>query len=264
MIRKILIGSSWLVLVSGAIFLLVFSSFKQNETLCSGFNVTIDYQGADHMISPWIIKNQIKNRSGDPVNHSLSDINIENIELGIRAIPYVLKADVFLTIEGTLEARIIQRKPIMRVINRLGQEFYADEQGNLMPSNPRFPARVIIVNGNITFPYSAQANLTRPDSGKHDTLQSRLNIYRAFHVVRQAIADTFLQAQLSQIYFNSGNEIEITPAFGNHLILFGDTTNTQGKFDKLQAFYIQAMPKVGWETYKTINLKYENQIICIK
>jgi cell division protein FtsQ len=264
MLKKILIGSSWVVLLSGVVFLLVFSSFKQNETLCSGFEVHINYQGADHLITPWIVKNQINKRYGDPINKDLADINIENIELQILSIPYVLKADVFLTIEGALVARIIQRKPLMRVINRLGQEYYADSEGTLMPANPSFPARVIVVNGNITLPYSPNANLANFIADKSDTLQSRLNIYRAFHVVQQAISDSFLLAQVSQLYFNSDNEIEMTPAFGNHLILFGDTSNTRGKFEKLKAFYIQAMPKVGWETYHTINLKYENQIICIK
>jgi len=96
MLKKILIGSSWIVLLSGVVFLLVFSSFKQNETACAGFDVNINYQGTDHLITPWIVKNQIKNRCGDPVSHSLSDINIENIELQILSIPYVQKADVFL------------------------------------------------------------------------------------------------------------------------------------------------------------------------
>jgi len=264
MFKKILIGSSWIVLVAAVVFLLVFSSFKQNETTCSGFDVNINYQDADHLITPWIVKNQVKNRCGDPINIAISDIDIESIELQILPIPYVLKADVFLTIEGRLVARIVQRKPLMRVINRLGQEFYSDKEGYLMPANHDFPARVIVVNGNITLPYSPNANLSNFKAGISDTLQSRLNIYRAFHVVQKAIADSFLLAQVSQLYFNSENEIEITPAFGNHLILFGDTSNTIGKFEKLKAFYIQAMPKVGWETYHIINLKYENQIICIK
>jgi cell division protein FtsQ len=264
MLKKILIGSSWLMLLSGVVFLLAFSSIKQNETVCSGFDVNIDYQDADHLITPWIIRNYVKKHCGEPLNSSISKINIENIELQILSIPYVLKADVFLTIEGRLVARIVQRKPLMRVINRLGQEFYADAEGTLMPANPNFPARVIVVNGNITLPYSPNANLVDYKAGNSDTLQSRLNIYRAFHVVQKATADSFLLAQVSQLYFNSDNEIEMIPAFGNHIILFGDTSNTFGKFEKLKAFYIQAMPKVGWETYHTINLKYENQIICIK
>ena len=32
--------------------------------------------------------------------------------------------------------------------------------------------------------------------------------------------------------------------------------------NNLLAFYKQAMPKVGWNAYKTINLKYTNQIVC--
>ena len=32
----------------------------------------------------------------------------------------------------------------------------------------------------------------------------------------------------------------------------------------LQLFYEQAIPKVGWDKYEMINLKYKNQIVCTK
>ena len=153
---------------------------------------------------------------------------------------------------------------MMRIINRLGQQYYVDAEGAMMPADFDFPTRDIIVNGNITFPYSSKVRLTDIKAQKAETLQSRLNLYKAFHVVQNVKADSFLNAQLSQLYLNSENEIEITPAFGDHLILFGDTTHTADKLEKLNAFYTQVIPRTGWETYRVINLKYENQIICIK
>ena len=44
--------------------------------------------------------------------------------------------------------------------------------------------------------------------------------------------------------------------------------NTLDEFEEklanLKLFYEQAIPKVGWEKYSMINLKYKNQIVCTK
>lgn len=264
MLKKELLVVSWIVLLTAVGFLLGFSAVRQDETPCTGFDITIDYQGIDHLITPGMIRANVNAHCGNPLKQTLSDINIENIGKNIRTIPYIAKADVFLTVEGRLVARIVQRKPIMRIINRLGQQYYADAEGALMPADFDYPARVIIVNGNITFPYSGKVRLTDIKAQKADTLQSHMNLYRAFHIVQKAIADSFLIAQVSQLYLNSDNEIEITPAFGDQIIMFGDTTFTADKFEKLKAFYIQGISRAGWDTYRVINLKYENQIICTK
>jgi len=264
MLKKVLLVVLWIALLTGVEFLLGFSAVRQNEAPCTGFDITIDYQGSDHLITPWMVRAKVNEHCGNPLKQTLSDINIETIGRHIRTIPCIAKADVFLTIEGRLTARLVQRKPLMRIITRLGQQYYADDEGALMPAIFDFPARTIIVNGNITFPYSGKARLTDIKARKADTLQSHLNLYRAFHIVQQVMADSFLMAQVSQLYLNSENEIEITPAFGDHLIIFGDTTHTAEKFEKLKAFYTQGVSWTGWDTYRVINLKYENQIICIK
>ena len=264
MLKKVFLVVSWIALLTGVVFLLGFSSVRQEKTPCSGFDVTIDYQGSDHLLSARMIRETVNSKFGNPLKQTVSEVNIENIGKHIRNIPSIAKADVFLTIEGRLVARLVQRKPVMRIINRLGQQYYADAEGALMPANFDYPARVIVVNGNITFPYSSKVRLTDASAEKAETRQSQLNLYRAFRIVQKAMADSFLIAQVSQLYLNGENEIEITPAFGDQLIIFGDTTRADEKFEKLKAFYTQGISRAGWDTYRVINLKYENQIICTK
>jgi cell division protein FtsQ len=38
----------------------------------------------------------------------------------------------------------------------------------------------------------------------------------------------------------------------------------ENKFKKLKAIYTEVLPKVGFEQYKTINLKYKGQVVCSK
>jgi cell division protein FtsQ len=51
---------------------------------------------------------------------------------------------------------------------------------------------------------------------------------------------------------------------GNHKIILGDCSDLEQKFKKLFAFYKDGLNKIGWNTYKTINLKYKNQVVCTR
>ena len=52
--------------------------------------------------------------------------------------------------------------------------------------------------------------------------------------------------------------------YGRSDIVIGTVDNLAEKFDNLRAFYEQGLSKYGWNKYKTINLKFKNQIVCTK
>jgi cell division protein FtsQ len=74
----------------------------------------------------------------------------------------------------------------------------------------------------------------------------------------------FWNNQIEQIYVHPDNEIELIPRVGNHRIVLGTFDDFEGKLNNLKLFYEKAIPKVGWEKYSIINLKYKNQIVCTK
>ncbi len=59
---------------------------------------------------------------------------------------------------------------------------------------------------------------------------------------------------------DEGN-IEIYPELGNFVIDFGSMENYQTKMQNLWLFYKNVLPKVGWNYYEKIVLKYNNQIL---
>ena len=74
----------------------------------------------------------------------------------------------------------------------------------------------------------------------------------------------FWNDQIEQIYVYPDNDIELIPRVGNHRIMLGTLDEFEEKLANLKLFYEQAIPKVGWEKYSMINLKYKNQIVCTK
>jgi cell division protein FtsQ len=178
---------------------------------------------------------------------------MHELENSLKANPFIEYAKVYGDMDGTLMIEISQRQPILRMLNRFDQDFYIDMHGLKLPLSPNFTARVLAVNGFIDEPFG----------GRVDTMRTQI-ARDVFKTVSYIHADPLWDAQIAQVYVNVDKEIELIPRVGSQRILLGSADSLDVKFKNLLGFYKQALPKMGWEAYKTINIKYTNQVIGIK
>ncbi len=244
-------GFAWLVCLSGVVVLMSFIEIKKQELKCT--NVKILIPGADNFIEREEIDAILKQSQGDLVGKSLEDINTHEIEGTIKANPYIAFAKVYADMDGVINILIKQRQPVLRIINAGGQDYYIDRDGLKMPMSPNFTANVLVATGDIFEGFG----------GRVDTLLTPLvaDLYKTALFLKQ---DTLWDAQIEQIFVNSKSDIELIPRVGNQRIILGNADSLAVKMGNLLAFYKQAMPQVGWDAYKTINVKYINQIVCEK
>lgn len=228
-----------------------FISMKKDTVTIT--NVKILIPGADNFIEREEIDAVLKQSQGSLIGRKLEDINLQAIEKKIQSNPYIAQATVYADMDGVIHIEVKQRQPILRVINAGGQDYYIDRDGLKMPVSPNFTANVLVANGNIMERFS----------GRVDTLITKLaaDLYETALFIKR---DTLWDAQIEQLYVDDRMDIELIPRVGNQRILLGSADSLQVKMRNLLAFYKQAMPKVGWDTYKTINIKYTNQVVCEK
>jgi len=264
MLKKILIISVWIILIAGLGVLLGFAEKEHQTTLCQKCDIFIKYNGDDYFltvddVNVFFVSKGIKIK-GAP----LSDINAGDIEDAIYTIPYVENADVCMTIEGDVEINIVQKRPIVKVYNQYGKDFYIDDKGGLMPPSDNYTARLLIANGCIPDYYNPFTKLNVTDSLSKDTLVMNTACYKIFRMAQYINKDDFWRAMIEEIYINSKGDIEMFTKIGEQSVIFGDIDNMDEKFNNLLVFYKQGLNKVGWSKYKTINLKYKNQVVCSK
>lgn len=216
-------------------------------------NVKILIPGADNFIEREEIDAVLKQSQGSLIGRKLEQINLQDIEKKIKSNPYIALATVYADMDGVIHIEIKQRQPILRVINANGQDYYIDRNGLKMPVSPNFTANVLVANGNVMEHFT----------GRVDTLITKLarDLYETALFIKK---DTLWDAQIEQLFVNDKADIELIPRVGNQRIILGSADSLQVKMRNLLAFYKQAMPKVGWDTYKTINVKYTNQVVCVK
>ena len=150
--KKVLHISFWILTCLGTLVLLGFVSSSQSDMECRTVIIQIDYSNGMYFLTKEDIEDRIKRNQLYPVGIKLRDIDIAAIEDNLSSIAEIEKAEVYKTIDGTVGIKIKQRKPLVRVINLNGRNFYIDEKGYQMPVSSNYSPRVIVVNGFISEP----------------------------------------------------------------------------------------------------------------
>ena len=249
--RMILYGFAWLVCLSGLVLLMSFIEIKKESLRCKDVKVILP--GRYNFIERDEVDRILLENGGGLVGMDLNEINIHKLENTLKANPFIEYAKVYADMDGIVHVQIRQREPVLRVINMANLHFYVDGKGLKMPLSENFTAKVLVVNGMIDEDFT----------GKVEELSSKLakDLFRIALFIKN---DTLWNDQIEQLYVDLKGDIEMVPRVGDHKIILGDADSLQTKFRNLLVFYKKAIPKVGWDTYSTINLKYANQIICEK
>ena len=164
-----------------------------------------------------------------------------------------------------MKVEVVQRTPVLRVINKDGESYYIDSQARLMPLNENYTARVLVATGEIFEPYSRRNQFTVDQIGSSRLFSEVSVLDDLLKVTRYINRDSSLTSLIHQVYVNKERELELFPAVGNHRIIFGDANNIAEKFNKLKLFYTQGLNKTDtWNKYATINIKFKNQVVCTK
>jgi cell division protein FtsQ len=249
--RHILISFAWVISLGGLVVLMSFIEIKKAEVACREVKVYIP--GNQYFIDREEVDNILKVHRHKLVGRLMENINLHDLEKKLKANPFIESAKVYADMDGIIKVEISQRQPIIRVMNQFDQDYYIDQHGVKIPLSANFTARVLAANGYIDEVFANKVDTLHTDIAK-----------QLFKTADFIIRDSLWDAQIAQVYVNQDHEIELIPRVGNNRILLGNADDLEAKFHNLLVFYKQALPRVGWDRYKTINIKYANQVVGVK
>ncbi len=253
----------WLGIVLYLVFSLGFISRKYNSGVCEQIVVSFTDNSEYNFISKTEVIDIILNSHTEILGYSLSKVNTKELEMVLEEEPFIRKAELYKTIDGTLNVDIVQPDPIIRLVSSSGKSCLIDRDGAVLPYHDTFASRILIANGNIP------ASIFESDI--RSVFDETLGNIAHGHIIPELYSlASFISghevwsSHIAQVYINSKSEYEMIPRVGAHVIYLGDVRDLDKKFSKLQALYIYGFNNEGWNNYEVINLKYENQIICTK
>ncbi len=249
---------AYLIIISG------FISESEGDLLCNEIKINILDSADTKFICQEDVIELLSKNSQAILGYPVNQINLKELENLLVSHYAVRNSELYVTEKGKLNIEITQHKPVVRIIDRFSKGYYISEEGTAMPLTKNFSPFVLVASGHITGPLSNNRleNILDIDTGRLNKREKLL--HDIFRLVKYINKDEFWRSQIVQIYVNENYEFELVPRVGPHIIRFGDISYYENKFEKLKTLYLDGFNKTGWNNYTTINLKFENQIVCIK
>jgi cell division protein FtsQ len=247
-VKKILVILGWMCLV-GCIGFTVYYAYKEWEAVrCQSVVVTIS-PGSPRFLDEDDITVLIAN-SGEPViGHFLAMINTNKLEKKLETYTTLKNVEIFrridakgLSFKGKLVVNVDERSPVVRMKNA-NEDYYFDQSGVKIPVTSKYVDRILIASGSV------------PDE------KIQKNFFKMAEFVNN---DDFWKAQIEQVFVQANGELLLLPQVGDYLIDFGTPDDYEIKFRNLKSVYQQGFKNQGWNKYKTISVKYRNQVVCTK
>lgn len=224
------------------VFITFFFRQMKRDVVCHELEVVVKDSLDKHFVSESDLIYILKKAGLNPINKSMDNINTDKIESVLLKNEMIAKVEAYKTPSGIVKLEVEQKIPILRVIGG-GGNYYVDNLGSTMPISRRYVAYVPIATGYV---------------------EKELAVTDLYKFALFLQENDFWNNQIEQIFIQQDNEVVLIPRVGNHRIILGTFSDFEEKLDNLRLFYQKAIPKVGWEKYSVISLKYKDQIVCTK
>jgi cell division protein FtsQ len=237
--RRVAVIFKWILPIIMLISLLIFTNERQLVQQVCLKKIAIQ-ESAHKFVDEQIVLNYLEDKSICFDSVLITDFKTEELESILESHSAIKEAEVFVSQKGNVEVMIQQKKPIIRVKSYNG-DYYLDEFGKIMQLSDNFTPKLLVATGDIS-----------------------INNHSGIHkFITEINGSIFWRSQITQIHFENNN-ILLIPRVGGQIINIGNFEKISEKLQNLYQFYKVAMPVMGWETYSDINLKFENQIVCVK
>ena len=221
-------------------FLFSFASIRNENRKISKIDVKIIDNDTPFLL-PQMVNKLLIEKNQDSKTITKEGLDLKKLENSINQHELIQKADVFVSVDGVLKAVVKQKTPLGRVVSESGS-FYIDYEGNRMPLSDNYTARVPLISGEI-------------NGIKREKLSQ---------ILRMIYEDEFLKKNIISVKVLSSGSLVLENRNYDFDIDFGRIINIERKFKNYKAFFQKAVSDSTLNKYKKINLKFTQQVVCIK
>jgi len=229
-----------LLILVGLCFLYSFT-LQRNEARKITKSIVEFTSGDNQFVTSATVNKLLIENNQDTPTIRKDKLDLNKLEKSISSNDMIEKSEVFVSIDGVLKAVVKQKTPIARVNNELGS-FYIDYEGHTMPLSDIHAARVPLVSGEINEKNSKEIS----------------------KLLRFVYDDDFLRKNIIGVQVLPSGSLLMWNRNFDYTIEFGKTINVEQKFNNYKAFFQKTVQDSSINKYKSINLKFTQQVVCTK
>ena len=228
-----------IVLLGVVVFLFAFASGRNANRNISKPHVKFIGENNLLITNETVSKLLIQNYGGVK-NVPKETLVLNELEKALKSNPMIKTAEVYVAVNGKLNAEIEQKIPIARVSTNAS--YYIDDEGSSMPLSKNYSARVPMVTGYV----------------------EKNNLKKIFKIARKINKDEFLKKHVFEIHQDINMKLYLRLRKCDFIVQLGDGEFLDKKINNLKAFYKQNQKNNTLNKYSQVNLQFENQVICTK
>ena len=229
------------VLAGYLIYAFIHTTGKEDPTVCTGVQVTFTDSVHSGFITTDEVCRLLKVAQLDPVGLLMDSIDGQKIVNALEANSFIKSVECYKSPSGIVNLNVTQRLPILRVMPEGRNAYYIDEDG-LKMKEQQYNANLVVASGHI------------------DTAYVRQHLVKMAKFLR---TNPFWDDLITQIYVRPDRKMDLYTRVASDVVIhFGNSDSIARKFEHLRAFYEKVIPKVGWNTYKSVSVEFFNQVVA--
>lgn len=215
---------------------------KSRGEVCKVIEVEVINADSTSFVTPEGVLSDLKNQGIKLVGKRMGDIDASDIEEALCVSPYLEGADIVKCQDGKLLIRVSQLVPVFRVFDG-ENSYYVNRAGKHMSASNYYHSDVPVVQGHFTRKYQPT---------------------RLLPLIDYVEGDSLLHSLVSMYIVRDTNNIILVPNISGHVVNIGNVSGLENKFAKLKMFYSEVMPRRGWNTFDTISVKWNHQVVATR
>ena len=226
---------------------------EQGRIVCGRLEVS--FSDSLRFVSEQDVREYLDTRYGSFVGQRLDSVGLARIEDILEARSAVMRCEAWTTDDGVLHLDITQRAPVLRFQD--GERgFYVDAEGYVFPLHPTYTAPVPVIEGAIP--------VDLPDGYKGEVTEEKAQQWIAgvLAVNRYIAASRGWKDRISAFRVRPGGELVLQLQDRQEQFIFGQPEDIPGKFARIERYLGVIAPALEQGHYRTVNVKYNQQIIC--
>ncbi len=245
-VKRIAFCAALLLLLTVLGFIASRARAERSAVLCNALDVQIldEYE----FVTEEDVRGFLDRKYGAYIGVRLDSLDLDRMERMLEEKSVVMQSEAWTTPDGVLHVSIVQRAPVLR-FKRGDQGFYMDRTGFVFPLHKDYTADVPLIEGAIP---------RIEDGSNPDWALGIIGLTEYIKGSKQ------WKDRISSVSVNSAGDIELRTADGKERFIFGKPDDIESKFGRMGKYYSHILPAMGEGYYKSVNLKYNKQIICRK
>lgn len=237
------------------------AQMKRAGVVCDEVDIVIRDSAKLDFIRAADVERYLNEDFGKWKGRKLDSLDLKAIETALSGRSAILDVEAYTTVylqddnpRGTLHIELSQREPIVLFMGKgMRSGFFADSQGVLFPQKKDKVQCLLTVGGE--FPLELADYQGASPSAKSW-------VRDVVAMARYMDGDEFLRSAFSVVTSDRSGNLFLRPREGREKFLFGGPDLAEEKFERIKTYYRYILPAREKDTYATVDVRFEGQIVC--